>query len=646
MGAVTTEASGGPSATDSSQRARREFEAFIDGLGWALEADPTQRVVLSLTEPAVPLPPEPATLGSGLVLGPVLGRGGMGQVHLAEQITLGRQVAVKRLRDDAQSKEARRALLEEAWVSGALEHPNIVPVYDVELRDGGDPLVVMKRIEGVSWAECLADPARLPGFQPAAGAGGDLLALHLEILLQVCNAVHFAHSKRIVHRDLKPANVMIGSFGEVYLLDWGLALCLDEEVADPRFPRAAASQEIAGTPCCMAPEMVAGDGRRIDERTDVYLLGALLHEIVTGRPRHEGDVIHEVMWRAHESQPVAYDAGVPAELGAICNRATDADPDRRFPSAEAFRAAVKEFLGHRSSVELATDAAIRLAELRFLVKGCGGDGHGSAAHDLFGACRFGFQQALRIWSDNGAARRGLYEAIELMIEFELGRDNADAAAALLAELPEEPSRLSDAVTALGDQIQQKRAEIEALRRLEREHDLGRGSRTRSLACSLLGVTVFAYLLVLYYLERTGRFAWSPGTLAGHSVGTLVLFAAILALFRRALFQNQANRQVAYSLVLSGVAALLFRAAVVAGGLPIASALALEYIVWALGFGLLAVVSERKLLPASILLAAGALGVLWPRDVLVVLALSSLAAMLWVAWVWWPRQARASSERRG
>ncbi|HUH01649.1 MAG TPA: serine/threonine-protein kinase [Kofleriaceae bacterium] len=640
--------SGAPSSGDSSDRlAARALDALLEtfvGSASMVTGDPSQRLLLTRSG-SEPLDSHVrAPRDQAFVLGPVLGTGGMGQVHLAEQPSLGRQVAVKRLRPDVRGEEPRQSLLQEAYVSGSLEHPNIVPIYDLVQSETGDPLVVMKRIEGVSWAQCLVDRSLLPGSSP----DDDPLTPHLEILLQVCNAVQFAHSKRIVHRDLKPSNVMIGSFGEVYLLDWGLAVSCDEADAAGRFPRARDLQEIAGTPCYMAPEMITSV-HAIDERTDVYLLGGLLHEIVTGRPRHQGKDVNEVLTRACQSKPFEYEPGVPAELGAICNRATHLEREQRFPSAEAFRNAIREFLRHRSSIQLASDAARHLERLIAAlaeqsedasVSRTSLDGSGPAAdvRNLFGASRFGFQQALRIWPENEPAVRGLHRAIELMIGFELSQENLTAAVALLGELPRAPDgQLAAEVVALRETIATRRREIEVLRRREAELDLRRGNGPRSIAALLIGIVVFGHMLVLYLLERKGLFVWNRGTVVPHSVGTLVLIGATLVVFRKMFLLNLANRRVAYALMLHSGAALIFRTAAIASGVPIPIALSLEYMIWALGLAGMAVISQRKLLPSAAFMASGTLGVFWPAHASLVLGAAALAALLWISYVWWPTQ---------
>ncbi len=145
----------------------------------------------------------------------VLGQGGMGVVKLARQVSLGRPVALKTLKAQGSVTDAE-ALLAEAWLAGSLEHPGILPIYAVSLGADGGPLVVMKRIEGVTWTALLRGEAELDLY----ARGRSRLEAHLRVAMSLCDAVHFAHSRGVVHRDLKPDNVMLGRFGEVYLVDW------------------------------------------------------------------------------------------------------------------------------------------------------------------------------------------------------------------------------------------------------------------------------------------------------------------------------------------------------------------------------------------------------------------------------------------
>ena len=192
-----------------------------------------------------------------LVFEGLLGEGGMGKVRLAEQRSMGRDVAVKGLRHEPrEDKLHAHALLSEGWVMGALEHPNIPPVYDLMLDDNGSPLVLLKRIEGDEWLALMTDEEAVQ-----TRFGESLLTWNLSVLDTVCNAMNYAHSKGIVHRDLKPQNVMIGAFGEVYVLDWGIAVALKR---DPhgKIPFIGDTTQPAGTPCYMAPELLRNATRK------------------------------------------------------------------------------------------------------------------------------------------------------------------------------------------------------------------------------------------------------------------------------------------------------------------------------------------------------------------------------------------------
>src|SRR5262249_2783401 len=160
--------------------------------------------------------------------------------------------------------EALGGLLTEAVITGSLEHPSIVPVHALGCDDAGRPVLVMKRIEGVCWRGMARDE-HPPGWAAIDAAGGGRRTAHVANLMAVCNAMHFAHRRGVVHRDLKPGNVMIGSYGEVYVVDWGIAA---------RIEAGPSPVALVGTPAYMAPEMVWGEAHRVDARTDVYLLGA------------------------------------------------------------------------------------------------------------------------------------------------------------------------------------------------------------------------------------------------------------------------------------------------------------------------------------------------------------------------------------
>jgi serine/threonine-protein kinase len=413
--------------------------------------------------------------------GEVLGEGGMGVVRAAEQVALGRIVAVKTLKPDRRDSAAALDLLREAWITGSIEHPNVVPVHYLGAEADGSPLIVLKRIEGVEWSKLLGDAAEV---QHRFGAT-DLLAWNLGILMQVLNAVRFAHHRGVIHRDLKPSNVMIGDFGEVYLLDWGIAVALRDD-GTGRLPLAANATELAGTPAYMAPEMLGRDhGPRLSERTDVYLAGAVLYELITGDPPHAGATALEVIASVITSKP-ALPAHVPAELARICLRALHEDPAQRFEGAEALRLALQSYLEHRGSTELVTRAQLRLDELVALLAQPTRDRE--EIYRVFGGCRFGFHEALAVWRDNAEARAGLLRATTVVAEYELAADNPDAAITLLTDLDEPPPLLARAREASVAR-HERSAELE---RMHAQHDATIGRRTRTMMVLLLGL-VFSVL---------------------------------------------------------------------------------------------------------------------------------------------------------
>src|SRR5690606_17896535 len=190
---------------------------------------------------------------------------------------------------EQRSAERDLRLLREAWLTAAVEHPNVVPIHDVIMDPEDGPLIVLKQVEGDSWADLIDDPVRVAERH----GHDDLLEFNLTIFMQVCRALHYAHTRSILHRDVKPANVMIGRFGEVYLLDWGIGVRLEDDPTD-RYPRAG-DGGLAGTLGYMCPDMLVNYGRMVSVKSDVYLLGATLYRIVAGRPPHQSEHTEELL---------------------------------------------------------------------------------------------------------------------------------------------------------------------------------------------------------------------------------------------------------------------------------------------------------------------------------------------------------------
>ncbi|MBX3189004.1 MAG: serine/threonine protein kinase [Labilithrix sp.] len=327
---------------------------------------------LATTLPRAPMPSLSDAVADGLGdvrLGPsaadaarryelvtVLGEGGMGEVLLCRDRCLGREVALKRMGTRAQ-REARGAahdprFVREARVQGQLEHPAIVPVHDLGTSDDGGAFFTMRRVRGRTLGDVIEDLRCAVPRVLAEYTLHKLLAAHA----RVCLAVHYAHTRGVIHRDLKPDNVMLGDFGEVYVLDWGVAKIAGEgelgaalEDSGERLVASRMTEDgaLVGTPAYMAPEQARGEP--VDARCDVYALGAILFEILTLTGLHgdaTGADLRRRALRQVDTRPShrAPERDVPPELDAICAQALAFDPDDRYPSAGALADAVEKFL--------------------------------------------------------------------------------------------------------------------------------------------------------------------------------------------------------------------------------------------------------------------------------------------------------------
>ncbi len=494
-----------------------------------------------------------------------LGEGGMGMVHLGVQRSLGRPVAVKAIRPELRDEETVAKLICEARTTGYLEHPNIVPVHEIVPDRDGAPMIVLKRIEGAHWGALMRDPDLLEErFDVEDG-----LEWHLRVLLSVCNAVEFAHRRGVLHRDLKPENVMIGELGEVYVLDWGLAVRISDAGGAPReLPHAQEASRMAGTPSYMAPEMLGGAPPRLSPRTDVYLLGAILYELLSGAPPHQGDTLMKVLVSVSQSR-FAIPDGAPRELAEIALRAMNRRPEDRYASAAALRDAIEGYLHHRGSLRLTEAAEATLEALR-------GASSTAEAQAHFAECRFGFELALEQWPENPRARRGARAARIAWAE-RLVEDDPRAAQRLVADL-EAPAALRARIT---ERLAVADAEREELARVRRELDPTFGRTARVIASVVLGVWWTIGPLVGGSL---GVYGHDLASLAGPPAVVLPLFLLATWRFRQSALRTVIDRQLlgAAGLVMAAELALHLGGAL--GGLSPAQTHAIALIVFAVASG--------------------------------------------------------------
>ena len=330
-------------------------------------------------------------VSSGYLLCEELGRGGLGQVNAAMQRVFGRTVAIKQLVDGVTSDRAITKFVAEALIAALLEHPNIVPIHDLIIAADGRLQLVMKRVEGLSWGSLLSPET---AYQRAYSQSMTLDD-HLDILMKVCDAIAFAHGKGIVHLDLKPDNVMVGAFGEVLVMDWGCAMALVEGQHHPLIACVRRLTSPAGTPSYMAPELATAQADRIGTHSDVYELGAILYELLTGQQPNRVIEVDEVMRDAAfgtlvPPQEAAPSRDIPDELADICMQCLHKEVDTRIPTVGALSVRLTAYRRHAQAVSLAARSRTLIIQARAA---------GAIQDELLRQALSSAEQAYAIWPE-------------------------------------------------------------------------------------------------------------------------------------------------------------------------------------------------------------------------------------------------------
>lgn len=385
----------------------------------------------------------------------VLGEGGMGIVYEGRQTSIDREVAVKMLKPNtALDEKTRMKFLAEAVVTGDLDHPNIVPIYDVGTNEDGALFYSMKKVQGTPWLKVVKTKT---------------LHENLDILMKVSDAVAFAHARGIVHRDLKPENVMLGDYGEVLVMDWGLAQATS---TFRKSNNVGESTSMGGTPSYMAPEMATGPIGKIGPHSDIYLLGAILYEIITGRPPHTGKNAMQCLMAAAKNDIVPTDK--TGELVDVARKAMATKSEDRYSTVQTFQQAVREYLAHEESIVLSTRAAGDLVEAQK-----------SDDYQRFAKALFGFQEAFTFWEGNTKAQAGMSEVKLAYAGSALRKGDYDLGASLL-----EPSNVAH---------QSLRQQIVAAQN-EREARQGRLKVMKRAAVGLLATVLIGGTVAFFWIR--------------------------------------------------------------------------------------------------------------------------------------------------
>ncbi len=320
----------------------------------------------------------PPTTGDGrFKIVRLLIQGGLGRIWIAEDLELNRQVALKDMKSAlASDPSSKKRFLQEAEITGRLEHPGIVPIYALGHYENGKPYYVMRMIRG----QTLRDAIRQFHQKSAAGQPLDRYSLELRKLLnsfiEVCNTIHYAHSKSVIHRDIKPDNVMLGEFGETLVVDWGLATTFESQNPDtvsmsrsnPDDSDPDQASTIAGTLQYMSPEQARGHSGRLCPRSDIYSLGATLYCVLTNRPpfpssKHVSKVLHAVQ-SGDIPRPRQLDKRIPKALEEVCLKAVAVQPEQRYASAKELADDIERWLASEpvsAMRESLTEKVVRLS---------------------------------------------------------------------------------------------------------------------------------------------------------------------------------------------------------------------------------------------------------------------------------------------
>ncbi|MCC7337233.1 MAG: protein kinase [Pirellulaceae bacterium] len=410
-----------------------------------------------------------------------LGEGAMGIVFSARQTAVNRIVAIKTAKPNFQSNdESRRRFLYEAHITADLDHSNIVPIHELGASEEGMLFYSMKLVQGTEWSRVMRKKTR---------------EQNLEIFMKVTDAMAFAHSKGVIHRDLKPENTMLGRFGEVFVTDWGTAINLDKDTTYLAKPAAKGDKfltvedgsnfvrgdsivlhdgvesydrvqivsideanhnrlylrkkltrdyqpsrrlvvvkamNLAGTPCYMAPEMAGHRLPKIGKTCDIYILGAILYDLVTGKPPHTGDSVTQCLRAALKNDLVVADSEDP--LMKIAYKAMATEPAARYQTVEELQEAVREYRRHAESIALterSDELLVEAIEKR--------------DYDTFSRTLFGYRDAIDLWPENTAAVSGLKKARLAFGQAAYSQGNFDLALQTLdREVPEEATLLAQA----------------------------------------------------------------------------------------------------------------------------------------------------------------------------------------------------------
>ncbi len=395
-------------------------------------------------------------------LGRLIGEGGMGEVYSAKQVAVDRMVAFKRIRktlletaDKDRRKKIERKFLTEAHITAQMDHPNIVTIHDLGIDQDENVFYCMEYINGTEWHRVFDQQT---------------VEQNLDILMRVAEGMAYAHSKDIIHRDLKPENVMIGKYGQVLIMDWGLAVELKK----------GKPTNLGGTPAYLAPEMAKGPKNTINKSSDIYLLGALLYHIATGRPPHHGSTVSECIKLAARNE-IREIGQLEREslrpLTVIALKAMQTEQDSRYATIEDFQNEIRAFLAKEQGISQSYKLSDK-ASSEFQEAETGG------IYEKYASALFGFREAEELFDGNQEAVEGQQQTKIAYATCALQRSDFELGLSLLDEKNVEDQPLIR-------ELRKQKSKVESRKNLNRLLAIG----------GVLGLALFAVVVTVFYTNQ-------------------------------------------------------------------------------------------------------------------------------------------------
>ncbi len=545
-----------------------------------------------------------------------LGKGGMGIVICGQQTLPDREVAIKKVLKS--SNTYQRMLLQEAQITGQLEHPNIVPIHQISQNENGEIQIIMKKVQGTTLLE------QLSSIHPKNGVNNsfDLPVSHLQQLLLVCHALEYAHSRHIVHRDIKLENIMVGKYNEVFLMDWGLGMHLVNQIG--------ANPGIVGTPCYLAPEMLSGNPDDVDVRTDVYLMGATIHHLLMGKPRHDKPKVRETLEQAQASDPYEYPDRIPSVFGDMLNKACARSKSKRFQSMQELRIALEDALEHWEAIQLTTKATNLLNV--FLPTLQDATDTTSIGREFL-RIRTLLESAVEMWNDNIAAKVSLNTLLEAMIEYHVRRLEVSVADSLYQELQSPSDHLTESMHKARTEYNKLAQAHERAQEYDPTHSKsGRRTLIVSLAATAVLLISFAgaYSLFVSPEVTTTRLMYT---------GSLVSTSCIVGVFlgRKTLLTNKLGAQMARTFTMTSLLATFNHGVGHLYKESPTSIMTVDIFIIAAAFALM-----KESIPSAYRIAVmgitfGVTGLLYPQFVHPLLLITILFSTMWALLDWYKEE---------